>query len=142
MRIDKITEGRQDEEKVIQKQMIINYQLIKDVFTMLQSRSKSYPFVDTFAFRHYFVRDLGLLDDEYYKISNFDILLNEVTASTREVDGVRIPVGSFCRFQFSEMVIKMAKFLYSTGYMYRQGGRHKLSKQYSFEEENYEEVSI
>ena len=36
----------------------------------------------------------------------------------------------------------MGKFLYSTGYMYRQGGRHKLKKSYSFEEENYEEVSI
>ena len=35
LRIDKIVEGRQDEEKIIDKQVRINYQLIKDVFTLL-----------------------------------------------------------------------------------------------------------
>ena len=51
MRIDKICEGRVDEEKVIDKQVRINYQVIKDIFTILQSRSRTYPFVDTFSFR-------------------------------------------------------------------------------------------
>ena len=35
LRIDRIVEGRQDEEKVIDKQIRINYQLIKDIFTTL-----------------------------------------------------------------------------------------------------------
>ena len=107
---------------------------------MLQSRSKTYPFVDTFAYRHYFVRDLGLLDDGHYKIANFDLILNETASNNAQFDGIRIPNGSFCRYQFIEICVKMAKFLYSTGYMYRAGGR--LRKSYSFDEENYEEVSI
>ena len=128
LRIDKICEGRADEEKIIDKQVRINYQVIKDIFTLLQSRSKTYPYVDTFAFRHYFIRDLGLLEDGHYKIANFDLLLNETAANNAQLDGMRIPNGSFCRFQFIELCIKMGKFLYSTGYMYRQGGRHKLKK--------------
>ena len=35
MRIEKIVDGRHDEEKVIVKQLTINYQLIKDCFTTL-----------------------------------------------------------------------------------------------------------
>ena len=110
---------------------------------MLQSRSKTYPFVDTFTYRHYFVRDLGLLEDGHYKIANFDLLLNECAANNSQHDGIRIPNGSFCRYQFIELCIKMAKFLYSTGYMFREGGKHKARKSCDdFEEENFEEVSI
>jgi len=98
--IGKIVDGMQDEEKVIMKQLAINYQLIKDIFTLLQSRSRTYPFVDTFAYRQYFIRDLGVLDDTFYKIANFDLILNEVAASHNQFggDGIKIPQGSFCRY--------------------------------------------
>ena len=129
LNLARICEGRADEEKVVDKQVRINYQVMKDVFTLLQSRSKAYPFVDTFAFRHYFVREIGLLDDSHYKLSNFDVLLNEVTSgNSGNVDGVRVPPGCVCRYQFIELLIRMSKFLYSTGYMYRRHGRHKLTK--------------
>ena len=36
----------------------------------------------------------------------------------------------------------MGKFLYSTGYMYRTGGRHNRKTTYELEDENYSEVSI
>ena len=70
------------------------------------------------------------MEDDYYKISNFDILLNEVSAANNHgpIDGVKIPPGCVCRYQFFELIIRMAKFLYSTGYMYRRGGRHMLTK--------------
>ena len=36
----------------------------------------------------------------------------------------------------------MGKFLYSTGYLYRRGGKCQLNRSYSLDDENYNEVSI
>ena len=140
LNIQKICEYREEEERVIVKQIAINYQLIKDIYTLLQSRSRAYPFVDTFTFRQYFVRKLGLLDEDFYKVSNFDVLLNQVMSNNKDItlDGVRVPKGSFCRYQFLELTIRMGKFLFSTGYMYRKGGRQN----YSLDEGNHDEVSV
>ena len=68
-----------------------NYQLIKDIFTLLQSRSNSYPFVNTFVYHEYFVKELGVLDDIFYNEANFEIILSSVFGNNRDqmFDGVK-----------------------------------------------------
>ena len=86
---------------------------------------------------------MGLLSDGYYVQANFDAILSQIIGHNAKniIDGVIIPVGSFCRYQFIELCLRMSKFLYSTGYMYRKGGRlHDGALDDTGE--NYKEVSM
>ena len=71
------------------------------------------------------MEELGLINDGYYVMANFDAILSQIIGHNAKnvVDGVIIPIGSFCRYQFIELCLRMSKFLFSTGYMYRKGGR-------------------
>lgn len=100
LKLDRILEDQHDEVAVVDKHIGINYQVMKDIYTILQGSSRTYPFIDTFTFRHYFVEELGLLSDGFYVQANFDAILSQIIGHNAKniIDGVIIPVGSFCRY--------------------------------------------
>ena len=59
--MDEVTHSDKQEEKVLLKHCNINYSMITEIYHWLQSKSKAFPWIDTYTFREYFIKDTNIL---------------------------------------------------------------------------------
>ena len=117
MDLKDIVNGDEAESKSIIKQAQVNYQMMIEIYHWLQSRSKLYPWIDNNTFRVSFIKKLKIINiSEGFNMSKFEVLLAQAQSSNRDKNkngDIALPNG-ICRYQFLELILRTAKFLYST----------------------------
>ena len=108
------------EEKLIMKHTMINYQMLTEIYHYLQSKSKSYPWIDNYTFRENFISKMDILntDGSSFNMRKFDVLMTKAKYTNRFKDKIDTrhvdPPTGISRFMFVELMYRVAKFLFST----------------------------
>jgi len=74
LEIDDITRDKVDEETLL-KHAFINYSMLTEIYTFLQSKSQQYPWIDNYTFREFFIKELGVIGAEDFNMRKFDVLM-------------------------------------------------------------------
>lgn len=83
MDLKDITDLNGDEEEILLRHCVNNYEMIKDIYHWLQARSKIYPWVDNYTFREQFIKRLGFEDQGASSMSKVDVILSQVNFKDR-----------------------------------------------------------
>ena len=108
------------EEKLLMKHTMMNYQMLTEIYHYLQSKSKSYPWIDNYTFRENFIAKMDILNTNgsSFNMRKFDVLMTKAKYTNRFKDKIDTqnvdPPTGISRYMLVELMYRIAKFLFST----------------------------
>ena len=118
----------------LQKQIVTNIDVISETYNFLQSKSRTFPWLDNNTLMQYFVKKgrLFLNDTLGNLMHSFELIqtMLESRRSSHELLRDKIPTKSICRFQFIEMLISLGNLLYGTRSARKKGENGEMIDYY------------
>ena len=114
MLIDKLVSDEVQRRR-IKSVFIVNLQLIKDIYCYLQSKSRSYPYVEARDVHELFITEMGLgRNDRFVRVEINNICLETcVQGQLSRGESLQEREKKMHRCQFFEILIRLSMFLYT-----------------------------